>query len=213
MLWRFFDSNLAGATSAVMCKIRDRFWITKLGVMVNDIRNKCVICRKLNAELQQQVMGPLPLHRLKPSPPFHNTYVDFFGPFKTRGVVNKRSRGKSFGVIFTCGATRAVHCDLSQDYSVDGFLQTFRRFTSVRGYPSNIWSDCGSQLIAADKELREMIKGFDKQQLIEYGAEKGINWHFSPPDAPWYTGCVESKKKASKWLLENKFHPSRNCSV
>ena len=187
---------------AVTCKIRDRFWITKLGIMVNDIRNKCVTCRKLNTELQQQVMAPVPLHRLKPSPPFYNTYIDYFGPFTIRGVVNKRTRGKGFGVIFTCASSRAVYCDLSQDYSVDGFLQTFRRFTSIRGYPSDVWSDCGSQLVATDKELREMVRGFDQQRLIEFGAEKGINWHFSPPDAPWYNGCVEALVKSVKKAIK-----------
>lgn len=189
-------------SAAIKCKIRDRFWITKLGTMVNDIRNKCVTCKKLNAELQQQVMGPIPLHRLKPSPPFHNTYIDFFGPFKIRGVVNKRSSGKGFGVIFSCGSTRAVHCDLSQNYSVDGFLQTFRRFTSIRGYPSEVWSDCGTQLVATDKELRRMIRDFDQQKLIEFGAEKGITWHFSPPDAPWYNGCVEALVKSVKKAIK-----------
>jgi hypothetical protein len=188
--------------AAVKCKIRDRFWITKLGVMVNDIRFKCVTCKKLNAELQQQVMSPIPLHRLKPSPPFHHTYIDFFGPFKIRGVVNKRSHGKGYGVIFTCGTTRAVHCDLSQNYSVDGFLQTFRRFTSIRGYPSDVWSDCGSQLVATDKELQALVKNFDKDKLIEFGAQKGISWHFSPPDAPWYTGCVEALVKSVKKAIK-----------
>ena len=124
--------------------------------------------------------------------------MDFFGPFKVRGVVNKRSCGKAFGVIFTCGNSRAVHCDLSQNYSTDGFLQTLRRFTSIRGFPANIWSDCGTQLVATDKELREMIKGFDKEKLIEFGADKGLKWHFSPPGAPWYNGCVESLVKSVK---------------
>ena len=187
---------------ATMCKIRDRFWITKLGTIVSSIRNKCVRCRKLNAELQQQVMAPLPLHRLKPSPAFHNTYIDFFGPFKIRGVVNKRTTGKGFGVIFTCGVSRAVHCDLSPNYNTDGFLQALRRFTSIRGYPSQVWSDCGTQIVAADKELRQMVKNFDKQRLVEFGAERGINWNFSPPDAPWYNGCVEALVKSVKKAMK-----------
>ena len=147
-------------------------------------------------------MAPLPLHRLKPAPAFFNTYIDFFGPFQIRGVVNGRSSGKAFGVIFTCGNSRAVHCDLSQNYSTDGFLQTFRRFTSIRGFPNNVWSDCGSQLVATDKQLRDMIKGFDKKRLIEYGADKGLNWHFSPPGAPWYNGCAEALVKSVKKAIK-----------
>ena len=104
---------------ATMSKIRDRFWITKLGNVVSSIRNKCVRCRQLNAELQQQVMAPLPLHRLRPSPAFYYTYIDFVGPYKIRGVVNKRTTGKGYGIVFTCGSSRAVHCELSPNYNVD----------------------------------------------------------------------------------------------
>ena len=99
------------------------------------------------------------MHRLKPAPAFHTTFVDLFGTFKMfRGVINKRSRGKAFGVIFTCGYSRAVHCDLSVDNIMDSFLQTLRRFTSIRGYPGSIHSDCGSQLVACEKELRNSVK-------------------------------------------------------
>ena len=121
-------------TASTVCKIRDRFWIIRATTMVNAIRNKCVTCKKLNLQLQQQIMAPLPLHRLRPTPAFYNVYIDYFGPFKIKGVVNKRSIGKAFRVIFTCGTCRAVYTDISQDYSMDGFLQTFRRFISIRGY-------------------------------------------------------------------------------
>ena len=163
LLYAIFIHNISHlGTASTVCKIRRRFWIIRLTSMVNSIRNKCGTCRKLNQQLQQQLMAQIPLHRLKPSPAFHNTCIDLFGPFKVKGVVNKRSTGKAFGVIFTCSSSRAVYCDISQDYSTDGFLQTFRRFTSIRGYPSEVWSDCGTQLVAADKGLREMIKVFDK---------------------------------------------------
>ena len=190
-------------TASTVCKIRDRFWIIRATTMVNAIRNKCVTCKKLNLQLQQRIMAPLPLHRLRPTPAFYNVYIDYFGPFKIKGVVNKRSIGKAFGVIFTCGTCRAVYTDISQDYSMDGFLQTFRRFISIRGYPANIWSDQGPQLVATDKELRNMIKGFDVDKLKEFGAHQGLKWHFSPPDAPWYNGCAESLIKSIKRAIKN----------
>lgn len=188
--------------ASTVCKIRDRFWILKLPSLVASIRNKCVTCKKLNAKLQEQIMAQVPLHRLKPMPAFYYTYIDIFGPFKIRGMVNKRRTGKAFGVIFTCGNSRAVFCDVSPDYSMIGFLQTMRRFTSIRGFPSDVWSDCGSQLVAADKELRDMIKGFDKEKLKEFGADKGLKWHFSPPDAQWHNGCAESLIKSVKKAIK-----------
>ena len=160
----FFHGISHLGTSSTICKIQERFWITRLGTMVNAIRNKCGKCKKLNLKLRQQIMAPIPIHRLKPTPAFYNVYVDFFGPFKLKGVINKRSTGKAFGVIFTCGNCRAIYSDISQDYSMDGFLQTFRRFTSIWGYPSNVYSDRRSKLVAADKELRMVIKGFDEEK-------------------------------------------------
>ena len=156
-------------TAATVCKIRNKFWITKLNAIVRNIRNKCVKCKRLNLQCEQQIMAELPTHRLKPAPAFHTTFVDFFGPFEIRGQVNKRSRGKAFGVLFTCSFSRAVHSDLSSDYSLDGFIQTLRHFTSIRGYPESIYSDCGSQLVATDKLLRNLIKVFDVERLKELG--------------------------------------------
>ena len=46
-------------------------------------------------------MSPLPIERLKPSPAFLYIAVDYFGPFIIRGEVQKRTRGKAYGVILT----------------------------------------------------------------------------------------------------------------
>ena len=79
---------------------------------------------------------------------------------------------------------RAVHFDLAADYSTNRFLIVLRRFMSLRGYPSKLSSDTGSQLVAANKELKAIIKGIDKNKLKAFGAENGFDWDFSSPDAP-----------------------------
>ena len=198
--------HLSGFTSvtATTSKVRLKFWITHLEKMVKSIKHRCVDCRKINkARLKEsQSMAQLPMDRLKPAPAWYSVTVDFFGPLETKGEVNKRSRGKSFGVIFTCNLVRAVHIDLSSDYSTDSFLSTLRRFMSFRGTPSIIRSDRGSQLISADKELKQMIQGLDRKQLKRYGAEKEIEWDFSPAEAPWYNGCAESMVRAAKKAMK-----------
>ena len=84
------------------------------------------------------------------------------------------------------------------DYSTDGLLQAIHRFVSLRGYPAHIYSDPGSQLIAADKESRII----DDNTLKEFGAMEGLQWHFSSPNAPWQNGCVESLIKSVKKALK-----------
>ena len=90
--------------------------------MAKSIVHNCVICKILNKKLSQQVMGKLPEERLKPSPAWHNTAIDLFGPFKIRDEIKKRTFGKCYGVIFNCMSTRAVHMDLVSDYSAGHFF-------------------------------------------------------------------------------------------
>ena len=197
-LWVHNRDHLA--VTATVGKIRNTFWIPHVQRIVANIRNKWVICKKLNKQRQEQIMGSLPECRVKPVPPFHVTFLDLFDPFTIGGVVNKRSRSKCFGVIFTCGVSRAVHCDLVQDYSTDSFLQALRRFATLRGYPSEIYSNSVSQLTKANKEIghQKVNKEIGHQKVIQFGVLKGLTWHFSTPSAPWKNGCAEALIKSIK---------------
>ena len=92
--------------------------------------------------------------------------------------------------------------DVTTDYSTQGFLMVLRRFGSIRGYPTQLFSDCGSQLEAASKELKSVIESLDKDQLREFGAEHGLEWRFTAADAPWQNGCSESLVKSVKTALK-----------
>ena len=118
-------------------------------------------------------MGVLPLERLKPCPPFSAVGLDYFGPYTIKGEVQKCVRGKCYGVIFTCITSRAVHVDVSQDYSTDAFLQMLRRFSSLTGWPKKMFSDNGTHFVAASKELYSVVKGLDWEFLQKYGVEYG----------------------------------------
>lgn len=105
------------------------------------IRN-CVTCARWNSKPVTQLMGELPYERVTRSYPFQNTGVDYAGPFH---VLNTVGRGikthKTYIVLFICLATRAIHLELANDYSTDGFLAAFKRFVSRRGLPSLLFSD------------------------------------------------------------------------
>lgn len=73
-----------------------------------------------------------------------------------------------YGVIFNCLSTRAVHVDLAADYSTDKFLMVLRRFVSIRGYPSKLYSDNGPQLVAANEELTNIVKGWNQEELQQF---------------------------------------------
>ncbi|CAB4011964.1 RNA-directed DNA polymerase from transposon X-element [Paramuricea clavata] len=93
---------------------------------------------------------------------------------------------------------RAVHIEAVFGYDTDSFLMALSRFVSVRGWPEIIYSDPGSQLIGAERELTETWKNIDRQSLHKSGTENGLTWIFGPADSPWYQGAVESLVKSAK---------------
>ena len=148
-------------------------------------------------------MSDLPPLRLAPyTPPFHYTSCDYFGPYIVKIGRNKTT--KHYGVLFTCLNTRAVHLELAVDCSTLEFLlQVLRRFlSSIRGQPAMMMSDNGTQFVGAERELREMIPGWNKDELCEFCAEKGMKWKFTTPAALHHNGCAEALVKSCKKALK-----------
>ena len=190
------------AVESTIAKIRSKYWIIGIRRIVSSIISKCVTCKRKFKKLAEQKMSTLPVERLKPCPAFTNVGIDYFGPYATKGEVQKRVRGKGYGVIFTCDVSRAVHLEVVPDYSTQSFLQSLRRFCSVRGWPNKIHSDPGSQLKGAASELRRTVQGLDWEEIRRYGHKYGTTWSFAPGDAQWYNGSTEALVKTTKRALK-----------
>ena len=138
-----------------------------------------------------QLMGQLPLSRVAPSRPFTHTGIDYAGPITLK---TWRGRGaktqKGWICVFVCFTTSAVHLEVVTDYSTDGFIATYRRFTSRRGIPHTLYSDCGTNFIGADTILKRMfIQGSqDHHQLSQLFVNDHTGWCFNPPAAPHMGG-------------------------
>ena len=123
-------------------------------------------------------MGQLIPERLKPFPPFYHTSLDLFGPFYVKDTVKRRTKRKIYGIIFNCLVYRAVHIDLTECYSTEDFLTTFKRFVALRGFPKMIHPDGGSQLVAANTELRQMMSTWNISYILQFGLNQGMTWSF-----------------------------------
>jgi len=189
-------------TSAVASKVRAKFWVVGLRKLLRSIQYKCVTCKKQNGQCQQQIMGQLPEERTKPVPQWSYVSLDLFGPYPIRGETNKRTRSRGYGLIIDCLLTRAIHLDVVCDYSTASFLMALRRFMSVRGCPMKLYSDRGTQLRAADKELKEIMLALDEDALTEFSSNHSFEWEFCSPNAPWQNGCSESLIKSVKKSLK-----------
>ena len=106
--------------------------------------------------------------------------------------------GKTYGAIFNCLGTRAVHIDLATDYCTKKFLMVLRRFASIRGYPSKLYSDNRPQIVAANEELQNVVQGWNQEELKEFGVMEGLKCDFAPADAPWQNGVSEALMKSVK---------------
>ena len=189
--------------AATISRVRMKYWILNIRMLTRKIVGSCVKCREKLKRFTEQVMNCLPIERMQPSPPFFTMGIDFFGSYTIRGEVQKRTRGKCFGVIIACNVSRAVYVDVSHNYSTDAFLQVLRRFSSLRGWPRKIHSDNGTQLVAASKELINAVKDLDWDMIKRYGIKYKTEWEFSPADAPWQNGATEALIKPIKRALNN----------
>ncbi|XP_066941064.1 uncharacterized protein [Macrobrachium rosenbergii] len=182
-----------------LAKLQSKFWVPGARKLIKSVKARCVICRKLAKKTEEQCMGQCPSERLQPAPPFFNTAIDLFGPFIVKDTVKRRTRKKVYGIIFNCMVSRAVYLDLAEGYDTENFLMTLRRFVCIRGFPKRMHSDGGTQLVAANKELRTMARNWNMTQISEFGSVFGMSWTFNKSaDAPWENGCSESLIKSVK---------------
>ena len=186
---------------ATLALFRNRFWTPSAPSLARKITQSCQLCKLRNGKHMEQKMGGLPIDRAKPSPPFNRTMVDLFGPYSIRGEVQKRTSGKAWGMIFTDLASRAVHIEAIFGYDTSQVLMALTRFTSIRGWPERIYSDPGSQLLSANKELTESA-----QRL---GVNHGLQWVFGPADSPWHQGAVEALVKTAKRAIKMAINDQR----
>jgi hypothetical protein len=63
-------------------------------------------------------------------------------------------------------------------------------------------SDNGTNFVAAEKELRQLVKQLDKERIINAtSTNQAIQWDFNPPSAPHFGGVFESMVKSAKKAL------------
>src|SRR5690348_10859744 len=131
-------------------------------------------------------MGQLPYARVKASDrQFTFCGVDYFGPME---VTIGRRHEKRYGVLFTCLSTRAVHLEIAPSLTTDSAINAIRRTINRRGTPKQMYSDNGTNLRGADKELQKALNDFEQAEIVKELTPRKIDWHFIPPAAPHMGG-------------------------
>ena len=140
-------------------------------------------------------MAPLPAARVTPGAPFLETGLDAFGPIKVK--VAGRAFHKVWVAVFTCLAVRAVHFEVLRDMSASFFLDSLARFCARRPGVRRIYSDCGTNFTAADKELKAEVEAWNASTSHDLHV-RGIEWSFNPPTSPHRGGTWERLIRSAK---------------
>lgn len=104
------QETLHGGFQLMAAALRQRFWITNLRRAPKSQISRCISCIRQKQKVCEQIMGNLPADRVRPSPPFAHSGVDYAGPFevKARGGRCKIIE-KKWVAVFVCMSTKAVH--------------------------------------------------------------------------------------------------------
>ena len=201
------DVNHEGIAGTLL-RMRRKAWVVKGRRIAKKVVDNCVICRKARAKRCQQIMSDLPPERTAPAGPFQFTAVDLFGPYDVKDEVKKRVRLKVWGIVFSCMASRAIHADIVSDMSAEGFLLAYQRFTSLRGHPSKVWSDPGTNFVGAKPALEDLyrfLENLERSGVEEKAAKNGTKWSWKihPADSPHRNGAAEAAVRTVKKALQN----------
>ncbi|KAK7944963.1 hypothetical protein WMY93_000691 [Mugilogobius chulae] len=183
----------------MLAKLREKFWIPGATGAIRRLLSKCVVCRRLHGTAGKQLMADLPECRLLPDdPPFTRVGMDYFGPFLVR---RGRAQVKRYGVIFTCLAVRAVHLEVASSLDTDACLNAVRRFVARRGQVNEMYSDNGTNMRAADTELKQALQQWNSIKISTSLQQKGIQWHFNPSAGSHHGGRWERLIRSVRKIL------------
>lgn len=216
IVWNYHVTNLHVKAETLLAGLRSHYWILSGRKVIKSVVNNCWPCKRRSAKPIPPLMASLPVHRLTPSrPAFNFTGIDYFGPLTVRVGGRGRRHEKRWISLFTCLTTRAVHLEVSDGLNLEEFLLCFTRFTSLRGKPEVIYSDNGTNLVAAEQELRQALEELTARfpELQTKMACLKIDWHFSPPYGPHFGGVwerlVQSCKRAMKISISTRLVTDR----
>ena len=199
------ERTLHGGTQLTPNYLRQRFWILRARQCVKSTIFRCIRCWKFRTTPTTQLMGDLPIRRVQQFRPFLHTGIDFAGPINLRISKGRGTRSyKGYISVFVCLSTRAVHLEVASGYATQDFLNVYRRFVGRRGICASISSDCGTNFVGADKELRCLFEQASTQsaEIAQLLANDGTEWRFNPPAAPHFGGIWEAAVKSVKFHLK-----------
>lgn len=184
----------------VVNELRQKYYIPRLRVVLKSvIKHECQKCKNRKVKPQPPEMASLPFGRLAVGfRPFTFCGVDYFGPME---IIIGRRVEKRWGCLFTCLTIRAVHLEIAHSISTDSFIKCLRNFISLRGRPTEMFSDPGTNFVGADNTLIKAVAEIDLDKVATEFTTSYSKWNFNPPHAPHFGGAWERLVRSVKTSL------------
>ena len=107
--------------------------------------------------------------------------LDLFGPMSVKDFVNQRTTRKTWAVLITCLTTRACQTYLAESFSTDHLLCVLRKHEARNGSPAKYFADLGTQIVGADRALKEPVENLDKEMITRFAASRETEFKFGTP--------------------------------
>ena len=168
----------------MLSSLQQKYWIISANSAARKVISDCVVCRRKRGKPGEQKMAGLPEERVLPDKaPFTDVGVEYFGPID---VKRGRSHLKTYGILFTCLTSWAVH---AFTLDADSYINAVQRFICRREPVPSIRSDNSTNFVGANRELKESLADLNHGKIQRALVKDGINWSFNIPAAS-HQGCV-----------------------
>ena len=199
------DETHAGP-KGTLWRSRTYAWVLGGRKLAAEIKKRCVKCKAREVQAVAQRMGDIPVERLTPGvSPFTYIAVDLLGPVVIKSMVKSRTSMKVWPVVFVCLGTGALHLAVSHNYGAEAFLLCYKGFVAIRGKPTKVISDRGSQLVRAQQYVgwnkNECPSGWDWTRIKNFASRQETEWEFIEPGCQWRNGVAENRVKVTKKTL------------
>ncbi|XP_055922955.1 uncharacterized protein LOC129953654 [Eupeodes corollae] len=201
------EQYLHAGVTLMIALLKQNYYVLGCRNLLRKIVFKCITCFRQRQTSSHQLMGDLPVERVRFSRPFSKVGCDYAGPITLRLNRGRNPKFvKAYIALFVCFVTKGVHIELVNDLSTDAFLLALDRFVARRGRPSEIWSDNATNFHGAKRKLGELYELLLNQQrnniIVDYLSKDQIAWKFIPPSAPHFGGLWEAGIKSLKVHLK-----------
>ncbi|XP_058827663.1 uncharacterized protein LOC131687592 [Topomyia yanbarensis] len=198
-LVQYFHERFGHAfRETVKNELKQRFLIPKISSLIAKVEKQCVWCKIHKNRPHTPRMAALPVQRLTPfQRPFTYVGVDYLGPVDV--TVGRRTE-KRWVVVFTCLVVRAIHLEVAHNLTGQSCVMAIRRFICRRGPAAEYFSDNGTNLRSASKEMLQQFREI-KDECAEEFTNARTKWHFNPPATPHMGGVWERMVRTVKEVM------------